>query len=567
MNISIIIDKSTFQSLSFEELYRLSCYYKHIITPVLTMEILGDLKKEVQEGNTPSEDRVKDFANKLFPMETIVNLHYKTIIKGELLGNTISFDGRPHVGMKKAVTSESGMKGYLIEESEEEKSIYKWKEGNFTEADHELSALWRMTTTQADLLERLKKSLKPDKSLRFVDFKELDKYVTEVLNDPNIQEFLLISLLENYDIEADAAVQIFGRWYQSGNPLIKEFAPYAFHCLRVDSLFLFGLTSGLIGTRPTNRVDLEYFYYLPFGNVFTSNDKFHKSLIPLLLREDQKFIVGQELKEDLKNIVTFLNTLETDERKKYKIVPPIIESSFTFQLWKKFFNYPIKSNWNRELSEAEKEMMKEKMQEFERALEGDSINLESGDDAEFIVKKSWLSKTDPCFCGSGKKVIDCCISDDKFNEMAIEEIRKKIKEEIITSYSKADHVRFSYAKGAQPPTIIFVYKMSNLDPNGLNGLIHCYQNEDLKISASLNGNMITISFLDNDGNKVITLQPLPCNLRQLESFLENKYSKISILDGLINPQNERDIIIVVPEEGDSPKQIIINGIELNNIGG
>lgn len=31
-------------------------------------------------------------------------------------------------------------------------------------------------------------------------------------------------------------------------------------------------------------------------------------------------------------------------------------------------------------------MMKEKMQEFERALEGDSINLESGDDAEFIVK-------------------------------------------------------------------------------------------------------------------------------------------------------------------------------------
>lgn len=68
----------------------------------------------------------------------------------------------------------------------------------------------------------IKKSLKPDKSLKFVDFKELDKYVTEVLNDPNIQEFLLISLLENYDIEADAAVQIFGRWYQSGNPLIKN---------------------------------------------------------------------------------------------------------------------------------------------------------------------------------------------------------------------------------------------------------------------------------------------------------------------------------------------------------
>ncbi|AZA88691.1 SEC-C domain-containing protein [Chryseobacterium shandongense] len=526
------------------------------------MEILGDLKKEVQEGNTPSEDRVKDFANKLFPMEAIVNLHYKTIIKGELLGNTISFDGRPHVGMKKAVTSESGMKGYLVEESEEEKSIYKWKDGNFTEADHELSALWRMTTTQADLLEQLKKSLKPDKFLKFVDFKELDKYVTEVLNDPNIQEFLLISLLENYDIEADVAVQIFGRWYQSGNPLIKEFAPYAFHCLRVDSLFLFGLTSGLIGTRPTNRVDLEYFYYLPFGNVFTSSDKFHKSLIPLLLREDQKFIVGQELKEDLKNIVTFLNTLKTDERKKYKNVPPIIESSFTFQLWKEFFNYPINSNWNRELSEAGKEMMKEKMQEFERALEGDSINLESGDDAEFIVKKSWLSKSDPCFCGSGKKVIDCCISNEKFNEIALEEIRKKIKKDIISSYSKADHVRFSHGNGTELPAIIFVYKISDLDPNGLNGLIRFYQNEELKISASLDGIMITISFIGNNGNENITLPPLPFNPRQLESFLEKKYSKISILDGLISPQNARDVIIIIPEEGAPPKQIIIKEIEL-----
>lgn len=136
MNISIIIDKSTFQSLNFEELYRLCCYYKHIITPVLTMEILGDLKKEVQEGKPPSSERVKDFANKLFPMETIVNSHYKDILKSELLGTPVSLDGRPHVDIKKAVASESGMKGFIIKESEEEKSIYKWREGNFTEADH-----------------------------------------------------------------------------------------------------------------------------------------------------------------------------------------------------------------------------------------------------------------------------------------------------------------------------------------------------------------------------------------------------------------------------------------------
>lgn len=562
MDISIVIDKSTFQSLSYDELYRLSCYYKHIITPVLTMEILGDLKKEARPGKAPPENRVKDFAKKLFPMETVVNLHYKILLKGDLLGNPISFDGRPHVGIKKAVASESGMQGYLIEETEEEKSINKWKDGNFTEADHELSALWRMTTTQKDLLERLKKSLNPDAQVNIADFHELNKYVTEIITSPATQQFLLISLFQNYDIDAITSVQIFGRWNQEGKPLIKDFAPFAFHCLKVDTLFLFGLTSGLIGTRPTNRVDLEYLYYLPFGNIFTSNDKVHKNLVPLLLRDYQKFIVGPELKEDLKNIVAFLNTLEMEERRKFKSVPPIIDSSITFQLWKEFFNYPEKSNWNRDISNSEKEMMKEKMKEFERALDGDSINIESGEDAEFVIKKSTLSKTDPCFCGSGKKVIDCCIPDERFNEIALKELRKQIKSEIIASYSKADHVRFSSPINKELPAIIFAYQIKNLDSKGHHGLIRNYKNDELKLIGTLKGNMITLSFAEVESDETITLNPLPCNPRQLESFIKKKYNRISILLGLVDPKNERDIIIPIPDDGGPPSQIIIKEIEL-----
>lgn len=425
MDISIIIDKSTFQSLSFDELYRLSCYFKHIVTPVLTMEILGDLKKEAQEGKALPEDRVKDFAKKLFPVETVVNLHYKELLKGDLLGNSISFDGRPHVGIKKAVASETGMKGYLVEETEEEKSIYKWKEGKFTEADHDLSTLWRMTTTQEDLLERLKNSLNPDSVIKFPNFPTLDKFVTASITSPEIQELLLFSLLQNYEIDAISGVEIFSRWQQKGKLLIRDFAPYAFHCLKVDTLFLFGLASGLIGTRPTNRVDLEYLYYLPFGNIFTSNDKVHKNLVPLLLRDYQKFIIGSELKDDLKNIVTYLNELDIEERRKFKNVPPIIETSITFQLWKEFFNYPQSSNWNREISEKEKEMMKEKMKEIERALDGDSITLKSSEDAEFVIQKSYLSKTDPCFCGSGKKVIDCCIPEKEFDKIVFDQWMKQ----------------------------------------------------------------------------------------------------------------------------------------------
>lgn len=562
MDISIVIDKSTFQSLSYDELYRLSCYYKHIITPVLTMEILGDLRKEAQEGKSPPEDRVRDFAKKLFPMETVVNLHYKVLIKGDLLGNPISFDGRPHVGIKKAVASESGMRGYLVEETEEEKSIYKWKDGNFTEADHELSALWRMATTQEDLLKRLKKSLNQDAAIKFVDFQNLNKFVTECITSPATQELLLISICQNYDIDALTCVQIFGRWNQEGKPLIKDFAPFAFHCLKVDTLFLFGLTSELIGTRPTNRVDLEYLYYLPFGNVFTSNDKVHKNLVPLLLRDYQKFIVGPELKEDLKNIVAFLNTLGIEERRKFKNVPPIIDSSITFQLWKEFFNYPAKSSWNRDISEREKEMIKKKMQEFERALDGESINLESGEHADFIIKKSWLSKTDPCFCGSGKKLVDCCFSEEEFDKVALQELREQIKSEIIVSYSKADHVRFSTRDGKELPAIVFAYVKGKIDSKGHIGLIRNYKDESLKLVGSLKGNMITLSFVEIETEEALNLTPLPCNPRQVEYFLKNGHDRISILWGLVHPVNGKDLIIPIPDDGGPPSQIVIKGFEL-----
>ena len=49
------------------------------------------------------------------------------------------------------------------------------------------------------------------------------------------------------------------------------------------------------------------------------------------------------------------------------------------------------------------------------------------EDADFIVKKSWLSKTDPCYCGSGKKVIDFCIHEQQFNKLAIEELERQQK--------------------------------------------------------------------------------------------------------------------------------------------
>ena len=49
-----------------------------------------------------------------------------------------------------------------------------------------------------------------------------------------------------------------------------------------------------------NLSDLMYLYYLPFCNVFVSNDRFHRKVVPEFLTPQQKFTWGFDLKEDVK---------------------------------------------------------------------------------------------------------------------------------------------------------------------------------------------------------------------------------------------------------------------------
>ncbi|TSJ41490.1 hypothetical protein [Fluviicola chungangensis] len=402
------------------ELYRLSCYYKHNVTPILIMEILGDLKKEATAGKPPPEDRVKDFANKLFPVEIIVNDLYLDLVHNDLMGKGPSLDGRPNVRMQKAVQSSSGQKGLVIDQTLEEKSVYKWKDGKFSEADKELSALWHAHTTQEDILVNLKSKLTLDVS-GIKDFKTLNQKVTEFLTTPFGQQSFLMILLRNYKVSSIDGMEVINRWMIQGRPQISTFAPYAFHCLRVDTIFSYGLASGLITTRPTNKVDLEYLYYMPFGNIFTSNDKLHKNLAPLLLRSYQKFYTGTELKADLSNIVKYLETLPVEEVRKYKLEPPVIDGSLTAELWKEYFGYPEHKQWDRKLSDKELERSKKKIDEFEKAAKEKGLEIGELNDPDFIVKTSYLSKRDLCFCGSGKIIINCCMTEEQFDG----EVRKR----------------------------------------------------------------------------------------------------------------------------------------------
>ncbi len=425
MGLNIILDKSTFQSLSYKELVRLNNYYKHNVAPILVMEILGDLKKENAEGKAPSDVRVKDFANKLFPSQTVTNTYYRNVLRQELLGAVSPMDGRPHLDVEKVVQTDDGRKGFVIQETPEEKSIYKWKEGNFTKADHELSKLWRSLTTQEDILKKLQKTIQDEGFTRIKSLEELNNKVDEILNDVSIQDRLLQLAIEIYGDGLVSGMEVFKNWLNKGRPLLAEILPFVMHCLKVDLLFHFGLQSELIGTKPTNKVDLEYLYYLPFCNIFSSNDKIHKQLAPLLVKKYQRFIIGSELKGDLKMIVEFMEKEDEATNKEFASRPPIIEDSLTFQLWKYFFDYPEAPSFKRKPTEKEIEKAKEQMKKLERAMQGENVDFGEFDSEEFILKQSTISANDPCLCGSGKRVIDCCISKEEFIRISKEQQKRK----------------------------------------------------------------------------------------------------------------------------------------------
>ena len=133
---------------------------------------------------------------------------------------------------------------------------------------------------------------------------------------------------------------VYNRWIKKQLPTLSHFAPYAGYFVKVNYLFLIGLHAGLVTPRRSNVFDIHYLYYLPFCMVFSSSDKFHKALFPLLSRKDQEFVDGDDLKKDLCWIADEWKNLSENEKEdrayNYGSYPPKNEASITYRLWKKY---------------------------------------------------------------------------------------------------------------------------------------------------------------------------------------------------------------------------------------
>lgn len=70
-------------------------------------------------------------------------------------------------------------------------------------------------------------------------------------------------------------------------------------------LFCHGVGLSLISQRPTNMIDMQYLFYLPFCMVFTSADNLHHELAPLFLKKNQLYVKSDDMQSALRTLVVY----------------------------------------------------------------------------------------------------------------------------------------------------------------------------------------------------------------------------------------------------------------------
>lgn len=392
-----------------DELIIFNKYYMPNIVPVLILEIIGDLKKPQKNGLT-EQQAVKNLANKLLPFDDAVNSFHHDIIRASLHGAYVQMDGRPMLGGGRPVVTDDGKKGIVFEESPEEIALTRWRNGEFSEAEDVLAERWRESSRKQDLAQmKLWISKWLGDIPKFQDLNSVIDYVNKLVDIPN-QSGLLAFIISQLGVERDGS-QIFFKWNQKGSPTIKDFSPYAIHCFKVNLFCYLGMISGLLGTRTTNSIDMQYLYYLPFAMVFCSNDKFHSDIVSFFLREDQYFIKGSELKDDLRNISQLSKKPDgTNSDLDFAILEN--KNSITYRLWKERMAYLPSGKKERPSEETKKKSassFKEIMDRIKKESESPTSEVDFGvDDAEFVIRRRKMRINDFCLCGSGKLFGNCC---------------------------------------------------------------------------------------------------------------------------------------------------------------
>jgi hypothetical protein len=335
---TVLFDKSFLQSLSVDESVWFDNFFATNIAPVFLVETLADLEKALKAGRTP-EQEVGLIALKTPELQCYPNVLHYQLCGTDLLGNPVQMNGQIQLaGYGKAVKT-ADQNAVVLQESREAEALRRWQGGEFLVVERQFAKLWR----------KMLGSFSQDETLRWLqslgitsskcrDFNQAKAVAESVINrrysDPQILAFAL-SLLR---VSENLYPLILDRWIKAGRPLLPEFAPYASYALSVELFYLVAASSNLIfRKKASSKVDLSYMFYLPFCMIFVSSDKLHRNCAPLFMRDEQEFVWGPQLKEDLRRIDCYYDRLPASEKDKGIMsmaqTPPLVGDFLVGRLW------------------------------------------------------------------------------------------------------------------------------------------------------------------------------------------------------------------------------------------
>jgi hypothetical protein len=333
MGPTLLLDKSAFQALTSHEMHRITKYFQWNRVEILLYEIISNFFKKTKTASRRNEASI--LADKVSVIDSVQNVNYIHLSLANLCGKNVGMDGRPIVAATTTGTLEDGHVAALLDDTPFCKMIYRWQRDEFNKQDEDLANLWK----------GIKDNSKADGCLQFLQanriiiptstsIDELRINIDELLRNTKMQHVFLDMFLSYQDVDRTTKYIIRNRLKQSPYSLPK-LAPYTFYCLKAFVLFLGAYKFDLLLEKKTDdQIDLEYFFYLPFCHVFSSNDKFHTMLSPPLMRKDQLFLSGQDLKKGIQQIESLPAHKETMKAKCVPI-PPMPKESIIRDVWLK----------------------------------------------------------------------------------------------------------------------------------------------------------------------------------------------------------------------------------------
>jgi hypothetical protein len=332
-----LFDKSFLQALTVDEAVLFDFFFSANICPTFYVETLADLAKTVRAGKIP-EKEVGLIVVKTPQVSSYPNTHHVSICIDEMMGYEVLMDGRPHMLGGRPVQVK-GKKGFVFEESPESRAFRRWQARQFMQVERLFAKTWRTIINSMDL----------EVVLRRLDFIGVDNKRCKTLeeardialrffrDDTNgFQKLRMpLSMLVS---SARTYVEILTSWINLGRPSLSVFAPYTAYVMTVELFFYLAGAANLLSLK--SKTDLSYLYYLPFCMVFISSDNFHRRCSPLFLRDDQVFVWGPDLKDSIRDIEMFYDTLPPEERERGLHVlassPPKQLGGMVCQLWDRF---------------------------------------------------------------------------------------------------------------------------------------------------------------------------------------------------------------------------------------